>query len=100
MVRIDADGRVNEISGSVEELCANAGGILSVVIRHILEKYGNEDVGYESVEVMMEATLQMVMNMIDNERGVESIRIACQTIGATGAMEKSTYKIMEGGMLS
>lgn len=97
MVYIDRQGDLVGIEGSVEELSENVATLYTTILRHVIEegRNTNERVGYMVVEVLTEAMLRTVMEMVEDEKSIESIISACKTIGETGHIDMKQYKISD-----
>lgn len=95
MVMIDKNGDLVGVEGTVEELCENVATLYATVIQHVIDegKEKGDDMGYTVVEVMTEATIRTVMDLVEDEAGVEKIVNACRTVGETGVTEESQYRL-------
>ena len=104
MVMIDRQGELVGIEGTVEELTENAATLYATILQHVIEEgeeRGDRDAAIVVIEVLTEAMLRTVMDLIEDEEGTESIIAACRTIAETGVIDKSAYKIVKGeGVMS
>lgn len=96
MVVIDGQGDLVGIEGTVDELAENTAALYATVLQHVIEEgeeRGSRDAAIVVIEALTEAMLRTVMDLIEDEEGVESILSACRTIAETGVIDKSAYKI-------
>lgn len=100
MVVIDGQGDLVGVEGTVEELAENTATLYAAILQHVIEEgeeRGSRDATIAVIEVLTEAMLRTVMDLIEDEEGVESILSACRTIAETGVIDKSRYKmVLEG----
>ena len=104
MVAIDGQGDLVGVEGTVDELTENTATLYATILQHVIEEgeeRGDRDAAIVVIEVLTEAMLRTVMDLIEDEEGVESILRACRTIAETGAINMSAYKILKGeGVIS
>ena len=104
MVVIDGQGDLVGVEGTVEELAENTATLYAAILQHVIaegEERGSRDAAIVVIEVLTEAMLRTVMDLIEDEEGTESIIAACRTIAETGVIDKSAYKIVKGeGVIS
>lgn len=107
MVIINKDGELEAIEGTVNELCENAATIFAAVLTHVREEAeANEGAkkksGQVPAEVLMEAFIRTILDLMEEEEWTEPIIKACKTIGETGVVKEDGYKVVynEDGMMS
>lgn len=96
MVIIDGQGDLVGVEGTVDELAENTAALYATVLQHVIEEgeeRGDRDAAIVVIEVLTEAMLRTVMDEIEDEEGTESIINACKTIGETGVLDMSRYKV-------
>ena len=104
MVYIDEEGNLADISGSIEEICGNCGALWSMVMKHIVEHAKSAEGCVALIEALMEATIRTTLELVEDGRYEEGVIRACRTLGATGSIDRTAYKIKveegRGGIVS
>lgn len=106
MVIINRDGELEAIEGTIDELCENAATIFAAVLTHIKEAVEEDGEKKKSAlvlaEVLTEAAIRTVMDLMEEDEWTEPIVKACKTIGETGHISEGQYKVAynEDGMMS
>lgn len=106
MVIINRDGELEAIEGTVDELCENAATIFAAVLTHIKGAVGEDGEKKKSAlvlaEVLTEAAIRTVMDLMEEDEWTEPIIKACATVGETGVVKEDRYKVVysEEGMMS
>lgn len=106
MVIINQSGELEAIEGTVNELCENAATLFAAVLTHV-RKEAEEHPAKETsavvlAEVLTEAFIRTVMDLMGEDEWIEPIVKACATVGETGHISEGQYKVAynEDGMMS
>lgn len=93
MVIINDRGELEGIEGTVSELVENSAVLYATVLRHVIEDNAGSRGARLLTEVLTEAWIRTVMDLLENEESKESIVAACQTVGETGVIKEAQYKV-------
>ena len=93
MVIINEAGELEGIEGTVSELVENSAVLYATVLRHVIEDNDMSSGAKVLLEVLTEAWIRTVMDLLENEESKESIVAACKTVGETGVIKETQYKV-------
>ena len=101
MVIINDKGELEGIEGTVSELAENSAVLYATVLRHVREDNAGSRGARLLTEVLTEAWIRTVMELMTDEESSEAIIRACKTVGETGYLSAGTYKVtVDEGVVS
>ena len=92
MVIINDRGELEGIEGTVSELVENSAVLYATVLRHVREDHERSTGMQVLTEVLTEAWIRTVMDLLESEDMKVSVIAACKRVGETGVIEDFRYK--------